>query len=814
MTAAVAAIAARWAGPASWADSYPLAHRVLRAGYLLLAVQFAGFLAWSALLYHRAALSLDFATYAQPWYLIAHGNLDPYSTLAGLPFWQNDAEFMPWLLAPLYWLGHTDLLLSWAQDLSVAGAEAVALTWLCALARERCRDRDAALLTGLGLALLVLNPWIWWTICFDVHEEPFVIAFTVLLAWDLMRGRRRAWLWIPLVLAGGAPSATYVAGLGLGGVLAGRRSRRMGAAMVAVGVGYSLLLVLVHGDAGVPLARHFGYLATHGGPVPSNLSLGGLVTGVTSHPVGLVQVLWDKRIDILANLAPGGLAGVATPMLAPLMLVVLLANTLSATVEFAEPTFQTLPLYVLVPVGTVAILGWLLRRHRRTAWLAAGLLAAQALGWALVWAPRTSAQWLRVSAPAAAILDGVRASIPGTAEVIASQGEIGAFSDRVGVYALNGSGTLPVRPDTWIVVTPTEGIQTASPATSMALIGELAGPLHAALVAQGDGVWAFRWTPPAGTRTLLVPGASAPVPAWAAVGAAGQPVITGPVSGWHMAATGARGYVVDGIEWLEPPGRYRADVSMSAAAPVNVEVWDDADNTLLARRIIRPGGGLEHVVLPVAAPSAAGETVYSGWGPFRAQFVSPSAGQVLEVRVWSPGGGAVNVYSADLTAASGSALPLCGHLGCQEFSSGDGFPDGQGAGFSVAERDTGGERHALRTGARDAQGDVQPGAVNADRRASQRGRHWRRRSQVPPPAGLVLGGTAQQAEVFGQPRGLKPHRRAALPPGGRRGARDAQRAQRCVVLRQGQALIGQIRRRGHLGHRPVSRCNDCRMRCC
>jgi hypothetical protein len=258
MTEAVAAIAARWYRPTTWADSFPLSHRMLRAGYLVLAVQFAGFLAWSALLYHRAALTWDFATYVQPWYLIAHGNLDPYSTMSELPFWQNDAEFMPWLLAPLYWAGRTDLMLSWAQDLSVAGAEALAITWLCELARERCRDRDAAWLTGLGLALLVLNPWIWWTVSFDVHEEPLVMAFTVLLAWDLVRGRRRAWLWVPLVLAGGAPSATYVAGIGLGGMLANSRARRMGTAMVALSVGYSLLLVLVHGDAGVPLARHYG----------------------------------------------------------------------------------------------------------------------------------------------------------------------------------------------------------------------------------------------------------------------------------------------------------------------------------------------------------------------------------------------------------------------------------------------------------------------------------------------------------------------------------------------------------------------------
>jgi hypothetical protein len=60
--------------------------------------------------------------------------------------------------------------------------------------------------------------------------------------------------------------------------------------------------------------------------------------------------------------------------------------------------------------------------------------------------------------------------------------------------------------------------------------------------------------------------------------------------------------------------------------------------------------------MPVDAPQAPNATAFSGWGPFRAEFRAPPVGQRLEVRVWSPGGFAVSVYSADLTTASGSAL--------------------------------------------------------------------------------------------------------------------------------------------------------------
>jgi hypothetical protein len=62
--------------------------------------------------------------------------------------------------------------------------------------------------------------------------------------------------------------------------------------------------------------------------------------------------------------------------------------------------------------------------------------------------------------------------------------------------------------------------------------------------------------------------------------------------------------------------------------------------------------------LSVDATTAYQARVYSGWGPFRADFVPPPRGERLEVRVWSPGGEMVNVYSAELVNASGSAPSL------------------------------------------------------------------------------------------------------------------------------------------------------------
>lgn len=623
--------------------------RVRKTGYAILALQLVVFFTWSVFLYTRYALTWDFATYYQPWFLVAHGNLDPVSTLSRMPFWQNDAEFMPWILAPLYWLFRNPVGLLWLQDLSVVGAEAVVFKWICDVATERHEGADAARLASLGLFLLVVNPWIWWTVSFDVHEEVLVLIFVALLARDMVRGRRRAWLWAALVMAGGAPSATYVIGLGLGVVLATRRIRSQAAMLVVVAIAYSLLIVAIHGDAGVTLAGHYGYLVASGGTVPVGLTIGGLVKGVILHPQDLLDALWTKLSDIFANLAASGLVGIAAPLVLPITLVVLMANTLSAGYRFSEPLFQSAPIYVLLPLGTVMVMAWIASRHRRTALAIGCALSIQALGWMVVWGPVTPGQWVRMPADAASTLAGIESRIPSSAEVVASQGVVGRFSGRTNVYGLSGPTTLPVARQTWFVLTPDEGIETLGAADTETLIGELAGPLDATLVAHANGVWAFVWNPPSSIRDVNVSGELSPLPAWTSAGAAGRAVLTGPESSWHVTSTGARGYVADQLEWQAPPGSYTASVTLSTTGPVNVEVWNDTGNVLLARKTLMPTDGLVPITLPVNATTDYRSSAYAGWGPFHADFALPPAGERLEVRVWSPGNTLVNVYSADLT---------------------------------------------------------------------------------------------------------------------------------------------------------------------
>lgn len=627
---------------------------VRRIGYGLLGVQLAGFLVWSTVIANRFALTFDFANIHQAWYLIAHGDLDPYSTLEGFPIWRDHSAFVLWALAPLYWLWPHAVTMLWAQDFCVVGAELVAFSWMCDLAGHRREGRDATVLAALGLLLLAANPWIVWAVSFDAHSEAYAILFVVLLARDFASGRRRAWIWVPLLLMCGDVTGTYLAGIGLGGVLACRWTRRAGAIMACLGAAFTLTITLLHANVGSGQGLQvYGYLAGAGQHHPP-LGLPALVKGIATHPLNVLRTLWEKRVDVVANLTPSGLIGLASPLIFPLMAVVVLANMLFVGMYFAYPIFQYLPVYVLLPVGTISVLCWIARRHRRAALVLAGLLAAQAVFWAAIWAPQTRSQWLRVSPLAAATLANVAARIPVSAEVVASQGVVGRFSGRADVRDMTVSRQIPIpidRAEVWFIITPMQGIEGQSTSSAMALAGELADELHAALIAHAHGVWAFRWRPPPGLHSLIPPSGLTALPAWAAPfaqGTVGRPVTSGQPGTWHVMSAGRRGYVCDELAWQQPPGRYQALVSLSATGPVNVEVWNDTGHVLLARQSLPRTNGVESVVLPVDATTAYRARLYSGWGPFRVHFIPPPPGNRLEVRVWSPGSGTVNVYSAEL----------------------------------------------------------------------------------------------------------------------------------------------------------------------
>jgi len=619
------------------------------AGVGLLVLQGVAMLIWSTLLWHRFALTLDYSIYHQAWWLIAHGHLDPFDTALGMPFWQNHLELIMWPLALVGVVFPHGPVLLYVQDAAFVGTEVVAWRWARGAAAST-PGWPGRFLAIAALVALLGDPWPWWAISFDFHMELPGLFFVVLAAYELShQGRRRTWVWAGIALVCGAVVATYVAGLGLGAALAGRRWRLKGLALLCIGGGWTLFVVLIHGQHAAPVAELYGYLG--GAHLGANPGLAQLVTSIATHPTNVLSALWSHRADIWANLAPGGFIGVFDPWALGISLPVLLANNLVHGTNFSQPAFQSALLYVVVPVGTVVLLVKLYRHRPAVALTLASLVAANAIGWAVVWGPQLAPTWLDVvPAASAAELSRADAMVPSTAEVIASQGLLGRFSDRAFVYALFGPGErFPVRTrQVWWVIGPAVGIELYPVADAVALISALSGPMHAQLMLQGDGIWVFRWAGPPDARSVTLPSAPEELPAWSFAGSSGTRVLSGPPSTWHLESSAAAGYVLAKDYWREPPGRYEVTVKLASSVPTDVEVWNATGDVLLARRIFPPTDGPETLSLIANAERSYPQRLFDGWGPFRANFDPRPAGNRLEVKVWSPGGGIVDVQGVAL----------------------------------------------------------------------------------------------------------------------------------------------------------------------
>jgi uncharacterized membrane protein len=490
-------------------------HRIGRAGWILIGVQLVAMLVLSSWAYQRYALSVGFGTYTQAWVAIAHGHLDPMSTLIGKPFWRNDAEFIVWPLSLLYHLYPHPIDLLWVQDIAVALTEAVAFGWVLEVIRGGSGARHEALGPWLAvgaLAVILVEPFSYMTIAYDVHTEVFAALFVVLAGRALWAARfRQLWWWVPLALMTDAFAGLYVVAVGISGVVAGRRTRRSGLVLVGVGMAWILLISAVGGNEfgyAHSLSGWYGYLVGH----RAGVSPFGVVVGVLSHPVTaahMVLTRWNLIFDFCVVM---GLIGLASPWAWPMACVVIIPSALNANVAFLEPhaSFQTWPTLPFVLVGSVMVLQRLAlgtARARRVAgavgvlWLIALVVVAGAL------LPGVSGFWITVAPKPAAQLARLDSEIPPRAEVIASWGVVGRFAVRSDVYAYGPlSRTFPVsRPDVVFVLSPGEGIYEVTPSTARAAVRFVERQLGAKVVVARDDVYGLEWRPPPGTARVTLP---------------------------------------------------------------------------------------------------------------------------------------------------------------------------------------------------------------------------------------------------------------------------------------------------------------------
>jgi hypothetical protein len=648
--------------------------RALRWAWIVLGIQLVVLFLWSALLYSRWASTLDYAQEYQSWWQIAHGTINPYASAVHRFFWQDHFELIYWPLATLSRLWPGGLWPLWIQDLMVVAGEAGAVLLVAdAVRRPRWPVRFPGWMAiALVTLLLVVNPWIYISPSFDFHFETVgAAAFAMLACREMVRGSIR-WLllWVLLCLACGDIAGTYLAAVGLGGVLLGRDTRRRGAALLGTGAAWILTVNAIGGEAGSSLAILYSYLVPGTKP-GAHVSVGELAKGVLEHPHEVVSHLWQGRNDLWAYASSAGILGLLTPLSTLPLLVLFESGTGQGGLLRSNP-YENFGAVLFVAPLSVLTLAWLARQlhdgwlaahlpRRGTGWLRSAalprmvaiVLAVNAMLWAVVWLPQLPGQWIRTSTATASTLDRVESMIPATAQVIASQGVLGRLCGRQWCFAIQGDGRTSYVLHTsqvYVVVVPYQGIELSSVQFQLSAIGELAGQLHAQLLLARQGVWLFRIHRTSAHERISFR-QSDTQPAWAAQTATGRSDLAGPSAFWNMTRTRARpGYVLYGSDWNLLPRTYQATVTLSTTVATSVEMWDASTDQMLERTEVPPTDGRQVTQTDFTVTSENVQHPYTGWGPFAfLPLPPPTRADRIEVRVWTPTGqGEVSVYTVEV----------------------------------------------------------------------------------------------------------------------------------------------------------------------
>jgi hypothetical protein len=643
------------------------AQTLSRVAWVVFALQFLGMAWWSEVLWSRFSLTTDAANYLQQFFLVSHGHLNAFGTIQFQPAISDHFSLAIWPLSffDLVWPHGLNFL--WLQDAGLVAAEAVAFAWMRRIVRTHVPmvpPRRALVVLSCGLAVLVLNPWTYWSMSFDIHMEPLALPFIVAAAYDFSGHRTaRAWVWIGLLLLFGDVAGTWVVGLGLSALAAayfdrGRHHVRTAALLAAVGVGWLALIGALGDNASSLLAGLYGYvIGPAGAPPTAHITVGAIIKGMLQHPQRALGVLWSHRANMVANLAPAGIVGIFCPWTIGVPLVVLAVNNSTGSFGndvFSIPGFQSAPIYIFGAVGVVSLFCWLATRPiwaRR--WVfrsAAALLVANAAAWGIIWIPQVGAAWLRVSPAGAALLTRISDQIAPSDEVVGSQGIIGRFAARSDVVSLQFAGRVRVSGRVvWFIFDSSSGIESEPVNDTLASVDEAAGRLHATLMDHGGGIWAFRWERPGDVSSVTFPRHPVTIPAWTVKGDAGVTSVGGPARNWNVGADGHRGYVVARDYWVRPRGQYEARVTVSDVHGLRLQVWNDNGNVLLAQRYLPAVKGRETYNVPVVVSEThPGTHLYSGVGPFQLDPIAVAPGQLLEIRLWSPAGGTGKAYSLSM----------------------------------------------------------------------------------------------------------------------------------------------------------------------
>jgi hypothetical protein len=418
-------------------------------------------------------------------------------------------------MALLYAAYPHGILLLWLQDLASVGAELAVLVWVVEIVGRRIPAGDRGLAGPaivLGAAVLLLgDPWFYTSILFDFHLNAFAALFFVLAARDAWNGKLgRAAVFGGALLLTGDTGGLYLAGLGVSMLIGAKGKRRFGAVILAVGAAWVVAVHELAVNQSHVLVVSYTYLVTGSPLVPGTVTIFTVSRALISHPHRWIQMLWGRKRIIYEVAIPSGVIGAVSPWAIGTDFTVFFIQGIAYPLTFLVDGFDTIAgLLVVLACSAMAItaMAYSPRRVLRIAALVlgAGMLVQSAV-LAGIKIPEQFEYFLGISATEAAALNQGLSATPAQAEVIASWGVMGRFSDRQWDYPLYaGVEADPVKAQTVVFVLTDAGLEDDPPATVAAIADYVRSTLHAKVLVDLNGVTVLEWHPPRGTTQVSIP---------------------------------------------------------------------------------------------------------------------------------------------------------------------------------------------------------------------------------------------------------------------------------------------------------------------
>ena len=500
-------------------DGDPWTTGLHRLATVVFSVQFVVLLLVSWRTYERFTVGIDYGIFAQALSQIGSGNLLPESTLSNTPYLSSHFELIMWPIALLYPVVGTGFLLLVIQAAALAGVGWVTTAWTV----DHVRRSDLStwwrcVIPSVALVLLAVNPIAYATAAQDFHFWPLASLFAVLAARDLTAGRTgRTWVWVGLCLLCGDVAGVFIFGIGVSAVLAERSSRRWGAALMAVGLGWVMLVAATGNNDASHVEQGYAYLADVGQLDDGASGMVQLGVGALTDPATPISVIGERHVPILEYLAAGGGVGLLSPWGLGVPVVALLIAALQASPVFIGHPFQNFVVTPFITFGTAWVATWLASRRSQTLRLLAGASLVLALVLAVGNASRLYPSTFErngvgglVTEQQADAFAVALAGIPDDVQVVASVPTIGRFAEHEWVFGLarglgGGVNPIPIRAERIaVVVDRVNALQLLGPAEQDAVVAQLLTTGESEVLVDRDGVTAILWTPPPGQQTLEV----------------------------------------------------------------------------------------------------------------------------------------------------------------------------------------------------------------------------------------------------------------------------------------------------------------------